>query len=156
MEASTEAGSYNVAYQETAPGIFEANDCSLALQAGGSFHYRLYSREEGSDWILMRSETLQVEATPLVTALNKAYPNPFNPATTLRFTVDSPQRMRLAVFDIAGRHQAQVADKTFDAGTHELLWQARDDAGRRLPSGVYLLRMEAAGKSETQKLVLLQ
>ncbi|MDP6796866.1 MAG: hypothetical protein QGG33_03490, partial [Candidatus Krumholzibacteria bacterium] len=68
LEASSEAGSYNVAYQETAPGIFEANDCSLALQAGGSFHYRLYSREEGSDWILMRSETLQVEAAPLVTA----------------------------------------------------------------------------------------
>ena len=84
-------------------------------------------------------------------ALSGAYPNPFNPSTTIAYTLPAAGEVRLEVFDIAGRSVAVLARGVQNAGAHALTWNA---AG--LPSGVYLCRLQASGLAATQKVLLLK
>ena len=59
----------------------------------------------------------------------------------------------LSHYDAAGRAVARPLDASLPAGAHELVLAAVDDAGRRLPAGVYFVRLESAGRAETRRLV---
>ncbi len=107
--------------------------------------------------------TVDVLATPAADApaaapaLARAYPNPFNPSTTLRFTLDREQAIRLVVTDTAGRSLRHLVDGRQGPGERSVTWDGRDDAGRPLPSGVYLAHLAGeAGLNESRKLVLLK
>ncbi|MCP4549920.1 MAG: hypothetical protein GY835_25975 [bacterium] len=84
------------------------------------------------------------------------YPNPFNPQVTITFATARAGRVTLNVYDCSGRYAASVADRQFPAGTHSLIWQAQDDNGNDLPTGVYLLQVGMAGTWARDKLVLLR
>lgn len=79
--------------------------------------------------------------------LEPAYPNPFNPTTTLRFALPEPSQVALRVFDIRGRLIRTLAQGARPAAQHVARWDGRDDAGLALPSGVYLVRLDAIGVS---------
>ena len=84
-------------------------------------------------------------------------PNPFNPSTEIRFTLTGPQRVSLRVYDIAGRCVATLLDRApLAAGAQAIAWNGRDAAGRALPSGIYLYRLEAGELKATQKMTLLK
>lgn len=80
-----------------------------------------------------------------------AYPNPFNPLTTLTFALPEAGRVLLAVYDVSGREVARMADRSFDAGTHRLTFDAA-----HLPTGVYFARLQSGAFTRTQKLLLLK
>ncbi len=88
---------------------------------------------------------------PASYALEQNYPNPFNPATTIPFSLPRPGRVRLSVFDVAGRRVATLADADFPAGTHQVRWEAGDFA-----SGVYFYRLEAGDFVQTRTLTFLK
>jgi hypothetical protein len=88
--------------------------------------------------------------------LEPASPNPFNPQTTLAFTVAQSGPVTLEVFDVCGRHVATLLDEHVAAGRHELSWRGRTDDGRELPSGTYYARLVAGGQVITGKLTLLR
>jgi len=84
-------------------------------------------------------------------------PNPFNPATMLRFVLAEAGPVRLAIYDLTGRRvRALLAGEVLEAGEHARHWDGRDAAGRALPSGLYLCRLEAKGRVATGKLSLLK
>ena len=85
-----------------------------------------------------------------------AAPNPFNPRTTIRFALDSDGAVQLGIFDLAGRRVRTLADGSYAAGEHRLSWEGRDDEGRRLNSGVYLLRLKGSGFVATRRVALVQ
>jgi hypothetical protein len=95
-------------------------------------------------------------APPARPALLGAAPNPFNPATAIRFSLARPARVRLLVFDVTGALVRTLADRVFDAGTHAVAWDGRDGRGRELASGAYSCRLEADGAREAKKLILLR
>lgn len=100
-----------------------------------------------------------VAATPPVASdpwLSRVYPNPFNPQTRISFTTDTPQQVRVAVFDPRGRRIAVLADQQFQAGKHFVEWQGRDASGRAVPSGEYFFRVDIGGRVETRKAMLLR
>jgi hypothetical protein len=98
-----------------------------------------------------------VDSAPLAIALLGAHPNPFNPRTEIRFSLAAPTAVALGIFDLGGRRLRRLlAGETQGAGTHALTWDGRDDAGRPLASGVYLIQLRAGGRSASQKLVLLK
>lgn len=70
-----------------------------------------------------------------------ASPNPFNPATTLRFRLEAPGTVELQVFDARGRQVRRFPPAAYAAGEHGAAWDGRDDAGRPLASGVFVVRM---------------
>ena len=89
---------------------------------------------------------------PTAFSLEPNYPNPFNPATTITFSVPEEVQVRLTVFDVIGRKVAVLTDQAYSAGVHELVWDASAYA-----SGTYFYRMEAGGKLiQTQKMLLLK
>lgn len=77
------------------------------------------------------------------------YPNPFNPTTTISFTLPSEGHVRLRIYDVVGRLIHELVDETRTAGSH----QASFD-GSRLPSGVYIYRLEFMGSTLSRKFIL--
>jgi hypothetical protein len=94
---------------------------------------------------------------PLVTGLEGARPNPFNPLTTIRFTVAEPrERLELSVFDISGRLVRRLMEGAAEAGAYSVIWDGRNDAGHEVPSGLYFATMKTHGVKESAKLLLVK
>jgi flagellar hook assembly protein FlgD len=83
-------------------------------------------------------------------------PNPFNPTTTIGFTVPAAAPVRLQVFDLRGRLVATLVDEELRAGQHEVIWTGSDASGREVPSGVYLSRLAAGGKVVHGRMALVR
>jgi hypothetical protein len=83
-------------------------------------------------------------------------PNPFVEATDIRYTVAERNDVDLAVFDIAGRRVRTLAAGAADAGQYRVRWDARDEKGERVASGIYFYRLEGRGFEETRKMVVLR
>ena len=90
------------------------------------------------------------------TRLLTACPNPFRPRTTVPFVLGSGERVRVLVYDLAGRRVALLTDQVFGEGTHEMFWDGRGDNGRPVPAGIYFVRMEAGEMVASSKLVRLR
>lgn len=87
-------------------------------------------------------------------ALLAAHPNPFNPRTSIAATVPRAGDYHLVVHDVRGRAVARLHAGPLDTGDRVWAWDGRDEAGRNLPSGVYLARLAGPGTVVTCKLVL--
>jgi hypothetical protein len=83
-------------------------------------------------------------------------PNPFNPKTTIRFTLPAAGRATLSVFDVAGREIAVLADADFAAGDNEVVWDGCDAEGKPVSTGVYFYRLQTAAGSATRKMLLVK
>lgn len=107
---------------------------------------------------VLRQETANDDALLPVaaTTLWGNYPNPFNPETTISYSVLQPGRVRLEVYNIKGQRVRTLVDSDHAAGHYKKLFNARDDGGCNLPSGVYLLRMSAPGYQKTGKMILMK
>ncbi len=125
------------------------------LANGGLWRYELRGREPGGDWMLLRSELLNIEATPGPALVLSAYPNPFNPSTLLSFDLPQAGRVHLAVYDLAGHRVARIHEGVLPAGPASFEWEGRDDADRPLASGVYFARIVHEGGSQKTKLVMI-
>jgi hypothetical protein len=90
------------------------------------------------------------------TRLFDTSPNPFNPATTIRFDLAAPGHVTLAVYDVAGRLVSVLVDGEMPAGSHEAVWDGRGAGGAAAASGVYFYKLAAPEFSETRKMVLLR
>jgi hypothetical protein len=89
--------------------------------------------------------------------LHQNHPNPFTPSTTIGFDVPPGEnRARLRIFGTDGRLVRTLLDGSVEPGQQTLVWNARDDHGRRLASGVYYYRLELAGRSLTRAMVLTE
>ena len=91
---------------------------------------------------------------PAVVTLDHAFPNPFNPQTTIDFGLPRAGLVQLAVFDLRGQRVATLIEGTLTAGRHQAIWQGRSDAGRHVASGTYVYRLVAGGETRSGKLVL--
>jgi hypothetical protein len=78
-------------------------------------------------------------------------PNPFNPTTSLNFSLEEAANVDLRIYDTAAREVAKLAQGRMDAGNHIIAWSAPD-----LPAGIYLARLATPGFISVQKLVLLK
>jgi hypothetical protein len=83
--------------------------------------------------------------------LSAAYPNPFNPSTTIRFSIPRAAYVALRIFNAEGKEVARLMSGKMIAGEYSTEWNASG-----FPSGVYCCRLEAGGLMETKKLVLLK
>jgi hypothetical protein len=97
-----------------------------------------------------------VASTPASYQLFSNYPNPFNLRTTIEYSVTEPERVRIDVYSILGSKVRTLVDEVKAAGTHEIEWDATDDNGNRVASGVYLYNMKAGVFSESKRMVLIK
>jgi hypothetical protein len=115
---------------------------SIVLAAKG-YYLTWYGEPEGS--------------RPLHFGLNGNYPNPFNAATTLRYSLAGEVEVTLEIYNILGqRVRTLIAGERQVAGAYEVSWNGRDDQNREVASGAYLSRLTAGEFTETRKLMMLK
>jgi hypothetical protein len=88
--------------------------------------------------------------------LSSNYPNPFNPTTTIEYSVEKDSEVDLSIYDVRGRIVKTLVRGYKKAGSYEVVWNGYDRNGREVSSGVYFYRMKAGSYKETRKLVLLR
>ncbi|MBT4097682.1 MAG: T9SS type A sorting domain-containing protein [Gemmatimonadetes bacterium] len=122
----------------------------------------------GEHWINL-SRNVEVVGAPITAVLesmdatvpesftlSQNYPNPFNPETTIRFDLPLSADVDLSLYNLAGQRVATLASGLREAGSYDLRWDGRDDAGRALASGMYFYRLIAGDQVGTRKLMLLR
>lgn len=88
---------------------------------------------------------------PLVVA-----PNPFNPRTTITWSLPRAQHVAVGIYDLTGKRVRELAAAPFARGDHRLSWDGRDDGGRDLPSGAYLIRVATRERVAARKVLLVR
>ena len=88
--------------------------------------------------------------------LQQNFPNPFNPSTTIKYSVASQTRVSLSIYDVRGRLIRSLVNRTHQPGAYSLNWDGLDKAGRPVSSGVYFYRMKSAKYEQTRKMMILK
>ena len=104
--------------------------------------------DESETFVLRKSTSPQ---TPTEFVLHPAYPNPFNPVTTIRFSVPELSEVNVSIYDMRGRLVETLVDKKLSPGNHSVQWNAMDQS-----SSMYFIRLARNGKSEILKVVLIK
>ena len=107
----------------------------------------------GADEVISEGHHLP---SPESNAHLSVHPNPFNPRTTVTFSVDHPQQVELCIFDMAGKRVVVLANRSFGAGIHSLDWLGRDQNGQPVSSGNYFIRMSTEERAASEKMVLVR
>lgn len=147
---------WEVTAQSLGGGYFEATDTNIDENNGGTYTYRLYVAESDDNWTLLDKVTLT--AVPSYSGIRdlKAWPNPFNPVTTISFHLGQPQRARISVYSPTGHRIAVLADQEFGAGLQSQTWDGKDDQGNGVSSGTYIVLVEGSAEKKTRKITLLK
>ncbi|MGD8395624.1 MAG: PKD domain-containing protein [Candidatus Eiseniibacteriota bacterium] len=129
-----------------------------SVEPGATYRYRLVSIDPRT------GEREHSQAVPVTVArvlprrlvLHQNTPNPFNPSSTIRFELPAAGRVTLRVYDGSGRLIRTLVDAELARDVHRVTWDGRDAGGHAVGSGLYLYRLEAAGRVLQRKMVLLR
>lgn len=93
---------------------------------------------------------------PLSNSLSPAYPNPFNPATSVLIDLGHPARVQVDVFDLTGKLIRSLISEDLVQGSHNISWDGRDGSGKESPTGIYLIKASLGSQSFSQRAILLR
>jgi len=123
------------------------------VQTPGCYYYRL--KQIDYDGSFRFSTALEVTVTKIkFFRLAPNYPNPFNQETMIQYELDREAVISLNIFNLKGERTNVLVNSLENAGTHYVIWNGTDDAGNKLPSGIYLCKLSAGEEQETIKMLL--
>ena len=96
------------------------------------------------------------ETFPLIYKLHSAYPNPFNPVTTLRYDLPEDALVNITIYDMMGRVVSNLVSSQQSAGYKSVQWNATNNEGQPVSAGLYLYMIQAGEFRQTKKMVLLK
>jgi hypothetical protein len=97
-----------------------------------------------------------IPLTPLSYGLEQNYPNPWNPATTIRYTVAHSGMVVLDIFNVLGQKIKTLVNRQQALGVYTEQWNGRDDSGVEVPSGVYIYRLTTSAFVQSKRMVLVR
>ncbi len=98
----------------------------------------------------------QAPIQPVNYSLEQNYPNPFNPTTQIAFSVPTSMHVTVTIFNILGQRIATLVDGHMSAGSHVVTWNARNQNGEMMPTGVYFYRLSTPTFTAVKKMLLLK
>lgn len=137
-------------------GIYSALDTESVERGEAEVVYILKHRSGGGEWQQIYTETVTLESASFAVKLHAPYPNPFNPATTIGFTLNKRENVQVTVYDVSGKRVAVLADRVFAPGYHTVLWQGVNHRGESVSSGIYFVRMITGKYSSNKRIVLMR
>jgi len=128
----------------------------LNLQTGEYETKSIFSSRQ--DYSVMRfSEEEELEDNILSTPqLHGNYPNPFNPTTTISFSLPEEQEVDLAIYNIKGQKVKRLINGQLTAGQHSMIWDGKDTNGKSVSTGIYFYRLKTGKKEMSRKMLLLK
>ena len=93
---------------------------------------------------------------PVITELMGNYPNPFNPTTTIRFSLKERGPVNINIYNILGQRVKTLVSGDLESGQHSYTWDGVDANGRNVASGVYFYKMQAGKYSSTKKMIMMK
>jgi len=148
----------------TDPAVLTFTD--LGLANGTTYSYYIVACYTNPEGLSVASDNVEVtpgpvadydEAIlPVITKLSGNYPNPFNPETTIRFSLNQPEHVVIDIYSINGQRVRSLVSSVYGTGLHSVVWNGLSDNGRAVGSGIYFYRMNAGGYVAVRKMVLLK
>jgi hypothetical protein len=120
---------------------------------GRSYTYKISVIDDDGEF---SSPTVDVRVPGARVELAQNSPNPFNPTTTIRYTLTANEQVGLAIYAADGSLVRMLVDGVKERGAHDVTWDGRDSSGRPVGSGVYFYRLTAGKFNESRKMVLLK
>jgi len=88
--------------------------------------------------------------------LNNPYPNPFNPSTSISFSLDKPAKTEISIYNIKGQKVRTLLNKEMPAGSHSVTWNGKNKDSQTCSNGIYLIKMHTPGYSEIKKATIMK
>jgi murein DD-endopeptidase MepM/ murein hydrolase activator NlpD len=137
-ESSGYSYSFNVSFAKVAEGGSSTGKLSL------------------EDSISKDNESSEKGTAPTAYMLSQNYPNPFNPETEISFSLPERTQVSLIIYNILGKKVMTLVNETRDAGTYNVRWNGKDEAGNALASGIYFCRLKTESFEKTMKMVMMK
>ena len=136
------------------------------LSPAKEYHWKVIARDmseekqESTEAFSFRTSDIATEIAdpvsgqiPKVFHLSQNYPNPFNPETRIRFQLPKSSHVKLEIYNMLGQKIVTLIDEKRRAGYHEIAWNGRNTLGKKVPSGIYVLRLKAGEFWLTRKMI---
>lgn len=105
----------------------------------------------------LKTPAVEEETIPVVAELQLSnYPNPFNPSTTISYSVPTNADIRLDLYNAKGQLVNTLVNEYKEQGKHQIVWSGKDKNGNMVSSGIYFSRVVSGGKSSTRKMLLVK
>ena len=137
----------NPIYSYSEPGLYTV---SLTISDGINI-----VNETKVNYINVSQTGTDIEAGPLVTQLIGNYPNPFNPTTTISFSIQNDSNIELTIYDFKGQKVKILVNRELTQGSHSIIWNGTDDFNKPVSSGIYFYKLNVNGKIDAVKKCLL-
>ena len=143
-------------------GVLNNTDTYMTLYCG--FWPEVVASEQFSEFetfvnnVLHNTTAIEEVNNSIVTefSLNQNYPNPFNPTTNIAYSIPVTGQMSLKIYDISGKLVKTLHNDVKSQGRYTAIWDARNDFGYKVASGVYFYKLQTADKVMTKKMLLMK
>lgn len=144
--------------------VTELNYSDQDLEPDNEYSYYItavytYHQESGPSLNTLVINLLSAEDKDLpviANTLEANYPNPFNPSTTINFSIKNDEAVKIDVYNNRGQRVATLVDEYLQAGRHSVVWNGRDSRNREVGSGIYFYRIESGEWTATEKMLLVK
>lgn len=134
--------------------VYTAGDTIVASFTTPAYTARVFSNRSNTSLGIPGSKELS--EVPKQFSLHQNYPNPFNPSTTIKYEVPRESFVSLKIYGILGNEIATLEEGYKKQGYYSVQWNGRNQAGREVASGIYLVRLQAGTFLEVKKMILLR
>lgn len=158
-------GNWSISFNQFTIGYSDPNDemtingtfNQAGDEASGTWTHVLHGTTCSGDWEATFTNVEELEnSTPTRSKMAQNYPNPFNSATTISYGVSEITHIELTIFNILGQKIRTLVNCTQPAGSYQIQWDGRDNAGRNVASGIYLYRFKAGEFVQIRKMILMK
>ncbi len=149
---------------EFAPGVLSHSDATA--EVGLSYYYYLTTVDADGHESTMHTRTsapataifsaVGDAAQPAAFGLSQNAPNPFNPNTTIRYSIATAGNVRLEIYSTTGQLVRTLVDGSVGVGSHEVEWNAKDTRGVDVASGAYIYRLQSEGDVQVRRMMLVR
>jgi hypothetical protein len=134
----------------------EAKALSVRLHPYSRFTGTVYFDDLKVEVIGVTALTENDTGLPRIFELHNNFPNPFNPATTIRFALPKPSQVLIEVFNVIGQRVRVLADQSMQPGRYETIWNGKDGFGNQVGTGIYFYRLRTENVAIVKKMVLIK
>ncbi|MFC1693888.1 FlgD immunoglobulin-like domain containing protein [Candidatus Latescibacterota bacterium] len=138
------------------PGTYDGVYVSKTGTEGGEVGTWWVPRDSWRGLLWYDPTDVDEAGIPAAFSLHPNYPNPFNPITTIDFSIPESGFVTLLIYNIMGQKVRELVAENMKAGVHSVVWDGKDDEGTSVASGIYISRLKTGGQIAVQRMMVVR